>query len=77
MKKRKRNKRYSRPDGCFSPNEIAKELDITGEAIKQWIYTGRLKAAKGSNGYWWIRRQDLKEFMESKNKLEFKFHKIN
>jgi excisionase family DNA binding protein len=64
-----------RPKGCFTPNEMAEKLGITGEAVKQWIYSGKLKAAKSANGYWWLRESDVKEFLEGHNKLEFKYHK--
>lgn len=41
-----------RPTGCLSPNEAGRQLGVTGEAIKQHIYKGNLKAAKAKNGYW-------------------------
>lgn len=66
------------PQGCVSPNEAAKKLNITGEAIKQWIYRDRLPAAKANNGYWWIREKDLQEFIEKSKQgkdLIFKLHK--
>lgn len=66
--------KLNRPKGCISPNEAAKQLGCTGEAIKQHIYKGGLKAAKAKNGYWWIRESDLKEFVHGGEKLEFKFH---
>jgi len=65
---------YLRPQGCVTPNEAGKKLGLTGEAVKQWIYTGKLKAGKADNGYWWIREADLEEFKKQKDKVEFKFH---
>ncbi len=71
--------KYQRPDGCMSPNECGKVLQITGEAVKQWIYTGKLRAAKGGNGYWWIKNEDLVAMIEARKKgtgLEFKLHAV-
>ena len=64
-----------RPAGCVSPNEAGKKLGVTGEAVKQWIYNGKLKAAKADNGYWWVREKDLKDCLAKKDKLDFKFHR--
>lgn len=63
-----------RPADCLSPNEAAKQLGCTGEAIKQHIYKGNLKAAKAKNGYWWVRKADLKSFVEIGEELDFKYH---
>lgn len=73
---RKLNRKVFRPKNCISPNEAGKHLGCTGEAIKQHIYKGNLKAAKAGNGYWWIRLSDLKAFLGSTEKLDFKFHKL-
>jgi len=78
MKARKQRSKLLRPAGCISPNEAAKEFGITGEAIKQWIYKGKLAAAKAGNGYWWLRKEDLKKFVadhQSGKTLVFKLHK--
>ena len=50
----------------ISPNDAARTLNITGEAVKQWIYHRRLPAVKLSNGYWKIRVKDLEEFMKAR-----------
>lgn len=50
----------------ISPNEAAAMLGITGEAVKQWVYHGRLPAIKLQNGYWRIKVQDLSSYLESK-----------
>ena len=50
----------------ISPNEAAKILSLTGEAVKQWIYHRRLPAIKLSNGYWKIRIKDLEDFIKAK-----------
>jgi hypothetical protein len=78
-KERKPRSRILRPAGCISPNEAAKKLNITGEAIKQWIYKGRLPAAKGPNGYWYVRESDIKQFIDDAQKgknLVFKLHTV-
>lgn len=65
-----------RPSGCLSPNEAGRKLGGTGEAIKQHIYKGNLKAAKAKNGYWWIRESDLKVFLKGGEELKFRYHGI-
>ncbi|MCK6470615.1 MAG: hypothetical protein L6R28_02610 [Planctomycetes bacterium] len=52
MAKKMTHKKLFRPTGCLSPNEAGKKLGVSGEAIKQHIYKGNLKAAKAKNGYW-------------------------
>jgi predicted site-specific integrase-resolvase len=74
VSKRRGSRLFLRPSGCLSPNEVGRKLGITGEAVKNWIYNGRLKAAKADNGYYWVREADLKEFLESPRKLVFKYH---
>ncbi len=41
-------------------------LGITGEAVKQWVYLGRLPAIKLQNGYWRIKVTDLSKFLEAR-----------
>jgi len=65
---------FQRPEGTLTPNEIGKRLNISGEAVKQWIYLGRLPAAKLDNGYWFVKEDDLKVFLSRKNNVEFKRH---
>lgn len=52
------------PKETLSPNEAARILNITGEAVKQWIYHGRLPAVKLPNGYWRIKHADLAAYLE-------------
>ena len=54
----------------ISPNEAAAMLGITGEAVKQWVYHGRLPAVKLQNGYWRIKVKDLSKYLESKMGLK-------
>ncbi len=52
----------------LSPNAAGRELGLTGEAVKQWIYQRRLPATKLSNGYWRILRDDLDKFIKERRK---------
>lgn len=47
----------------LSPNDAAKVLNITGEAIKQWIYKRKLPAVKLANGYWKINVKNFETFL--------------
>jgi excisionase family DNA binding protein len=49
---------------CLSPNEAARILGITGEAVKAYIYQHRLPAIKLANGYWRIKKTDLENFIK-------------
>lgn len=51
------------PKATVSPNEAGKILNITGEAVKQWIYAGKLPAAKLPNGYYRIKHIDLAQYL--------------
>lgn len=51
----------------ISPNQAGRILNITGEAVKQWIYHRRLPAVKLSNGYWKIRVRDLEQYIDNRN----------
>ncbi|MCK6475173.1 MAG: helix-turn-helix domain-containing protein, partial [Planctomycetes bacterium] len=48
---------------ALSPNQAARILGITGEAVKQWIYAGKLPATKLSNGYYRIKHTDLAQYL--------------
>jgi CheY-like chemotaxis protein len=50
----------------LSPNAVGRELGISGEAVKQWIYRRRLPATKLPNGYWRISRSDLDRFLRER-----------
>lgn len=67
-KGRYRVKRWRDPD-ALSPNEAAEVLNVTGEAVKQWIYDGQLKATKQRNGYWRIKHDDLKTYLETRQNV--------
>ena len=47
----------------LSPNDIGKILNVTGEAVKQWIYHRRLPAVKLANGYWKVKVVDFEAFL--------------
>jgi CheY-like chemotaxis protein len=50
----------------LSPNDIGKILNVTGEAVKQWIYQRRLPAVKLHNGYWKVKISDLEAFWRAR-----------
>lgn len=50
----------------LSPNAAGRELGVTGEAVKQWIYQRKLLATKLPNGYWRILRADLERFLKER-----------
>lgn len=56
-------------DRYLSPNEAGRILNVTGEAVKQWIYHRRLPATKLSNGYWKIKVLDLENFIKARQNL--------
>jgi len=56
----------------MSPNEAGRILNVTGEAVKQWIYRRRLPATKLSNGYWKVRVQDLDDFIKARHNFSSK-----
>jgi len=53
----------------LSPNDIGKILNITGEAVKQWIYQRRLPAVKLANGYWKVRVSDFESFLKARHEV--------
>jgi CheY-like chemotaxis protein len=53
----------------LSPNEIGKILNVTGEAVKQWIYHRRLPAVKLANGYWKVRVADFEAFLKARHEV--------
>jgi len=53
----------------LSPNEIGKILNVTGEAVKQWIYHRRLPAVKLPNGYWKVKVSDFQQFLKARNEV--------
>ena len=53
----------------ISPNQAGKILNVTGEAVKQWIYARKLPAVKLANGYWKIKVGDLERFIKSRHSV--------
>jgi excisionase family DNA binding protein len=51
----------------LSPNEAARILNISGEAVKVWIYSQRLPAIKMPNGYYRIKLADLERHVTERN----------
>lgn len=50
----------------ISPNDVGKILNVTGEAVKQWIYRRKLPAVKLANGYWKIKVADFEAFVKAR-----------
>jgi excisionase family DNA binding protein len=53
----------------LSPNEIARVLNVTGEAVKQWIHRGRLPAARLANGYWQVKVSDFENYLRMRREI--------
>ena len=53
----------------LSPNDIGKILNVTGEAVKQWIYHRRLPAVKLANGYWKVKVTDFESFLKARHEV--------
>lgn len=53
----------------LSPNDIGKILNVTGEAVKQWIYHRRLPAVKLANGYWKVKVVDFENFLKARHEV--------
>lgn len=53
----------NQPKNTVSPNEAARILGVTGEAVKQWIYAGQLAATKLPNGYYRIKHGYLAVYL--------------
>lgn len=74
LRKGRTHVQRQRDPSALSPNEAGELLGITGEAVKQWIYQGLLKATKLPNGYWRIAPEDLKAFLEARQNLTAVLH---
>ncbi len=53
----------------LSPNDIGKILNVTGEAVKQWIYRRKLPAVKLANGYWKVKVVDFEAFLKARTEV--------
>ncbi|MEI6231962.1 MAG: helix-turn-helix domain-containing protein [Planctomycetota bacterium] len=53
----------------LSPNDIGTILNVTGEAVKQWIYRRKLPAIKLANGYWKIKVTDFESFLKTRTEI--------
>jgi CheY-like chemotaxis protein len=56
-------------DRFLSPNDIAKIMDVTGEAVKQWIYRRKIPAIKLANGYWKVKVTDFEGFLRARTEV--------
>src|SRR5882724_8786480 len=53
----------------LSPNDIGRILNVTGEAVKQWIYRRKLPAVKLANGYWKVKVTDFESFLKARTEV--------
>src|ERR1019366_10683000 len=53
----------------LSPNDIGKILNVTGEAVKQWIYRRKLPAVKLANGYWKVKVAAFEGFLKARTEI--------
>ena len=53
----------------LSPNDIGRILNVTGEAVKQWIYRRKLPAVKLANGYWKVKVADFEGFLKARTEI--------
>ena len=53
----------------LSPNDIGKILNVTGEAVKQWIYRRKLPAVRLANGYWKVKVAEFESFLKSRTEI--------
>ncbi len=67
--RKKRNRPFRDQSEYMTPNQAGDSVGLTGEAVKQWIYKGKLKAIKMVNGYWRINKETFQEFMEGRAHL--------
>lgn len=44
-------------------------MNLTGEAVKQWIYQRRLPAIKLANGYWKVKVADFEAFLKARHEV--------
>lgn len=56
-------------DKFLSPNDIGLILNVTGEAVKQWIYRRKLPAVKLANGYWKVKKSDFEDFLKARTEV--------
>jgi hypothetical protein len=56
-------------DRFLSPNEIGKVMNVSGEAVKQWIYRRKLPAIRLANGFWKVRVADLEGFLKARTEV--------
>ncbi len=56
-------------EGFLSPNDVGKILNVTGEAVKQWIYRRKLPAVRLANGYWKVKKTDFEAFLKARTEI--------
>jgi hypothetical protein len=60
-------------DRFLSPNDVGKVLNVTGEAVKQWIYRRKLPAVRLANGFWKIRVADFESFLKARTQISRRY----
>ncbi len=60
-------------DRYLSPNDVGKVLNVTGEAVKQWIYRRKLPAIRLANGFWKIRVTDFENFLKARTQISRRY----
>jgi PleD family two-component response regulator len=53
-------------DRYLSPNDIGKILNVTGMAVKQWLYRGKLQGVRLTNGFWKVRKEDFEAYLKAR-----------
>ena len=53
----------------LSPNDVGRIMNVTGEAVKQWIYRRKLPAVKLANGYWKVSVADFEGFLKARTEI--------
>ena len=56
-------------DRYLSPNEVGRILDVSGEAVKQWIFRRKLPAVKLANGFWKVKVVDFETFLKTRSEI--------
>ena len=53
----------------LSPNDIGKLMNVTGEAVKQWIYRRKLPAIRLAKGFWKVSVADFEGFLKARTEI--------
>lgn len=53
----------------LSPNDIGKILNISGAAVKLWVYRRKIPAVKLANGFWKVTIADFERFLKARTEF--------